>query len=147
MSILGEWSENIAYKMVYLLPQVGMTMEGVEDEDGPKESAGEGAESVYKFVNGIRTVVPKTRVASDQLRQLIKVGDGRDIVSVLSGVEAEGDANEAEASERFQRRHPIWVDICTSFGFELVFVGLAAFVFCHEIFDPCSLGFTSGFKG
>ena len=130
VGVLGEWSENLCYKMVYLMPQVGMSWDGRESGEMPTESAGTAGETIYGVINTARTVLPKTRVGPDQLRQLIQVGEGQDIADVMSGAEAE--VPRAEAMSRFHRRHSIWKDVLSSLLFELLFLVGGAWVFLRR---------------
>ena len=82
----------------------------------------------------MRTPLPKTRVASNHLNRLVKVGDedltGKDLGSLMFGMQAE--AEESEVFQNYQKRHPLYRDVGTSLFFEFFFVGLAAWVFCRR---------------
>lgn len=137
MAVLSEWTEDLAYKIVYVLPRMGLEVSlqgGGVTEGEPRDSMGETAEMIYRFTNMVRTPLPKTRVAANQLNRLVKV-DGED----LTGKELGGllfgmipqDEEEAVFKD-YQKRHPIVRDVATSLCFELFFVGLAVWVFSRR---------------
>lgn len=151
VSVLAEWTELWAYNIVYTIPEMAEEAQreyrereraeaeerGEEyeeyDDDEDDDSSGQG-DSVYRVINGVRVLFPKTRVAGEQLNQLIKV-DGEDLTSVsishlLSGETASD--RTLEIQEQAQKRHSVPVDIASSFFFELIFLGLGALIFCRR---------------
>ncbi|MFP6897284.1 MAG: hypothetical protein VCA38_11835 [Roseibacillus sp.] len=141
VSVMAEWSEDIIYQFAYVVPQAGLKpnwIDGGVDEVEPKDNAGEVMVGLHWFCDLVRTPLPKTRMAGNQMRRLIRIGGETDQLagkSVLGSFLQSGEdppQHAVEAEERADRRHPVWKDVGSSLFYELAVVGLASFIFCRR---------------
>lgn len=159
VSVMAEWTELWAYNIVYAIPQMSHEMEReyranelaeknesegseeetaveseLEDDFDEEFSPDEGGAGVYRVINAVRVLFPKTRVAAEQLNQLIKV-DGEDLTGISIGHLLSGESpseRTLEIQEKAQKRHSVPVDIGSSLFFELIFLGFGALIFCRR---------------
>ena len=85
-----------------------------------------------QILHGVMTVLPKTTATIELLqRWLIRLADLPK--QPASGEEMAIQAAQRELVEALYQRSPSWI-MGTSLGFELVMLGLAAWLFCRRDF-------------
>ena len=142
VSVLAEWTEAIIYQFAYTVPQAGMKADWIEggvDEVEPEENAGEVMVGLHRGIDWARTVLPKTRATGAHMRNLLDgENDGEGLAgksllgSLFGSSSAEVPEHIREAERRADQRHPIWKDVGSSLFYEVVVVGLAAWIFSRR---------------
>jgi len=131
VTLFAQWTEDFVYKMAYVLPEVGLSvdMQTGELQETP-EDASSGIKKTYQRIQSVTKVLPKTRECTISLKRLIRFQE-RD--SMLAGVDlgsvfAGGDADPVvkEAMQKYELRHSWFTIIGTSLIFEILVLALAA---------------------
>lgn len=137
-SLLGQWTEFSLYQMAHLNPEMGMEFDLDASEVRQKEEVAKNSSMVkaHQTAKAVVTPLPKTRDCTIYLKRLIKMKE-RD--SMLAGLSFDmlltgslPDPRTAGAMKRNDERHTFWYVFGTSAVFEIVVVGLAAWVFCRR---------------
>jgi ABC-type transport system involved in multi-copper enzyme maturation permease subunit len=138
VSLLAQWSEGYFYQMAHLLPEAGIELDlstGEARRDGVVEKS-TGLATAHRTAKYIAAPFPKTRDCTIHLRRLIRFPE-RD--SMLAGVTFDvlltgqmPDPQLAAATRRMEDRHSLWYVFGTSAAFELVVLGLAAWIFVRR---------------
>ena len=141
LAVLAEWTEFMAFRYAYTVPRIGIEIslnnaEGYRMGDA-KDNAGPGMVAFHKVANAVRTPLPKTRSAGNQMRKLIRVSEeglaGKTVLGTLfQNPEESVPVHMREAQRLEDLRHPVLKDVGSSVFYELIVVGLAGWIFCRR---------------
>lgn len=137
LTLVAQWSEDVAYQFAYLFPEVGMQMNlsTGQLEDASDESTST-SKKIHAAAQAITAILPKSRECTLGLKRLIQFKEreslltGVDLGSVFAG----NDVNPAikRAMEKYQLRHTWIYIIGTSLIFEVLVLAGAATIFIRR---------------
>lgn len=134
ITLVAQWTEDVVYKMAYVLPEAGLSMNitqgQMEQADNERTS---GLKKTYATMRSITAILPKSRECTLSLKRLIRFRErsslltGVDFGSVFAGDQM--DPTVAKAMEKYELRHSWFSIIGTSLIFEILVLAGAATVF------------------
>lgn len=137
VTLVAQWTEDVLYKMAYVLPEVGL---GVNFSSGQMEQAEDDSESglkkTYAAIQSATTILPKSRECTISLKRLIRFDErsslltGVDLGSVFAGDQV--DPVVKRAMEKYELRHSWFSIIGTSLIFEILVLAGAATIFLRR---------------
>ena len=137
ITLVAQWTEDVLYKMAYVLPEAGLSVnfsEGQVDQAGNDTTSG--LKKTYTTVRSITAVLPKSRECTLALKRLIRFDErssllaGVDLGSVLAGDRV--DSTVQDAMEKYELRHSWFSIIGTSLLFEIFILAVAAKIFLRR---------------
>jgi ABC-type transport system involved in multi-copper enzyme maturation permease subunit len=133
LTLCAQWSEDALYKMAYVLPELGLTIDLAAGGIGSaSESQTNELKDTYQKISTVVAILPKTRECTLMLKRLIvfenpaSARTGIDLSAILSG---NADAEMERLMEQYEQRHSMAYLIFSSLAFEAIVLGLAIAVF------------------
>ncbi|WP_435895335.1 hypothetical protein [Oceaniferula spumae] len=130
-------AESFIYKIAYVMPAAGMSVDyatGESQSGGEPEEADPGLAKFHRGIKMVEAPLPKTREATYLLKKKIKI-DGKDLTQATSFIETDDDdpqRNHLKATEAYENRHSEAYIVGTSLAFELVILSIAGFIFVRK---------------
>jgi ABC-type transport system involved in multi-copper enzyme maturation permease subunit len=137
VTLIAQWTEDAVYKMAYVMPQIGVSMDmttGQLQEAQPDENSG--IKKTYRSIQSVTKILPKSRECTISLKRLIRFKErdsmlaGVDLGSVFAG--SEMDPVVKDAMEKYELRHSWFSIIGTSLIFEILVLAGAATLFIRR---------------
>jgi ABC-type transport system involved in multi-copper enzyme maturation permease subunit len=137
MTLVAQWTEDFVYKMAYVMPEMGMTVNFAtgQVEEAQGDSAN-GWKNHYSTIQTVTRILPKTRECTLSLKRLIRFKERASLLSGL-GLDAmlageETDPIFREAMKKYELRHSWFSLVGSSVIFEILVLGLAATIFIRR---------------
>lgn len=134
-----QWTESIVYKVTYVAPAAGMSINMETGESKITNQSGDidaGMEKFYNIVKMIGTPLPKTRDATYLLKKKVSLR-GKKLTSMAEFLEEDAsgyEIREARAMEAYDNRHSTAYIVGTSLAFEAFILGIACWIFARKDF-------------
>lgn len=137
LTLIAQWTEDAIYKMAYVMPQIGMSvdMKTGRIQEAPEDSTS-GLKKTYQSIQSITKLLPKSRECTISLKRLIQYKErdsmltGVDLGSVFAGGDMDPVVKDAMA--KYDLRHSWFSIIGTSLIFEILILAGAAAIFIRR---------------